>query len=99
LATTATAGRSTASTSTRSFKRAGFQQGDRLLEIEGKAVVPENAERLLCGRPGTSVTVTARRPYALRDGTLHPVRPRSLTFTVIRAPGKATRRRHLLWRA
>jgi membrane-associated protease RseP (regulator of RpoE activity) len=79
--------------------RAGLQQGDRLLEIEGKPVVPENAERLLRGRPGTSVTVTVRRPYALRDGTLHPVRPRSLTFTVIRAPGKATRRRHPLWRA
>jgi hypothetical protein len=80
-------------------ERAGLQQGDRLIEIDGKAVVPDNAERLLRGKPGTAVKVKVRRPFALRNGTLRYVRPTTLMLVIVRAPGRPTRRRHRLWRA
>jgi hypothetical protein len=80
-------------------ERGGLQQGDQLLEIDGKAVGPKDAERLIRGRPGTAVTMKVRRHLARRDGTLHHVRPRTLTLVIVRAPGQPTRRRHPLWRA
>lgn len=80
-------------------ERGGLQQRDEILEIDGSAVVPDQAERLLRGQPGTAVKVKVRRPLALRNGVLRYVRPRTLTFTLVRAPGRPTRRRHPLWRA
>jgi len=80
-------------------ERAGLQQGDRVIEIDGEAVVPANAERLLRGKPGTAVKVKVRRPFVRCNGGLRYVRPRTLTLLIVRAPGRPTRRRHPIWRA
>lgn len=80
-------------------ERAGLQLGDLLLEIDGCSFVPEDAERLLRGPPGTKVQVKVRRPLERRNGDLRHVRPRTLTITIVRAPGRRTRRRHPIWRA
>jgi hypothetical protein len=68
----------------------------RARRLDELTLGPDN---MLARERAVPVKVTARVVRADTGGTLHPVGPRSLTFTVIRAPGKATRRRHLLWRA
>jgi hypothetical protein len=80
---------------------AGLRCSDQLLEIDGVPVEPTNAERLVRGLPGTTVTIAIRRYLSdepKRGGRYH-VRPRRLTFTVTRAAGRRTRKRHSIWRA
>jgi C-terminal processing protease CtpA/Prc len=78
---------------------AGLLPRDQVLEIDGRAVAAELAESLLRGRPGTTVTVKVRRHLERRHGDLRWVRPRTVTLTIERAPGRRTRRRHPIWRA
>ncbi len=46
-------------------ERAGVLTGDRIAEIDGRPVhgwMPEEVQRLLRGKPGSSVTITVQRP-------------------------------------
>lgn len=79
--------------------RVGLREADEILEVDGKPVDAANAERLLRGAPGSPVTVTIRRRLSDARGTRRFVRPRRLTFTVVRASGRRTRARHPIWRA
>lgn len=80
-------------------EQGGLQLGDSLLEIDGRPFAPEDAERLLRGAPGSIVRVKVRRHLALRNAVLRHVRPRTLTLTMSRAPGKPTRKRFPPWNA
>lgn len=79
--------------------RAGLREFDQILAVDGNRLDSANAESVIRGPPGSVVTLRIRRVLTNDRPNRKFTKPRIMTFSVQRAKGRRSGRRHPIWRA